>query len=1428
MKQLLLKFPSVVCGAAVSMFLFFSQPATAQVATPQHAKFLSELKVQYGDSIDGLNLDALVQKAGERGLTATEARAFISKKARKFVTDKYNLPRAQINTDLQSFRVPNPTPQSACTNMDFENGTFAGWTGFIGDNTVSSLGPLQNISAGIFTVGNNAAINNASARHTIMANPAGNDPYGGFPCVAPGGNYSCRLGNDGQATCNPNYQGEAIEQTFTVGAGNTSFTYQYAVVLNDGGHSAADQPYFRIEMFDQSGNLIPCSQYYVNAGGSIPGFALSSTSACDGSAIYYEPWTTVNVDLSTYVTQNVTIRFTASGCTAAGHFGYAYVDASCNPYQIQQSAAMCQGSTITLSAPIGAASYQWLPGGQTTPDINVSTPGTYTVNMTSVQGCPSQLTITVANNPLPVANFTANAPPCGANFTFNNTSTLSSGTMNYHWDFGEASLTNDTSNVLNPTYNYTAAGTYTVTLTVTSSSGCSDVFTQVVNATTPVTAAFNNTTVCAGTATGFTDTSPSASAWSWDFGDPASGPSNLSTSQNPTHIYTAAGTYTATLTVGTSPCTGTITHVITVNPLPTPSFTYTQVCNDVVVNFTSTSTVAAPSAITGDSWNFGDPASGVNNTSAISNPSHTFSAVGTYTVTLTSTATGGCPFSTTQVISVGAQPVAAFSAPTVCPSASMQFTNTSTASTSYHWDFGDGAVTNDTSNSSNPNWSYPNPGTYTVTLIANPGPCQNTTTVSVTVAPLPVPAFVGTSVCVGSPTVFTDQSTIASGTITGWHWDFGDAALTNDTSNIQNPSYTYAAAGTYTATLTTTSATGCTATNTVSITVNPQPVPSFVYNQACSGSIANFSSTSTIVAPGSITGNAWDFGDPASGANNTSALLNPSHTFSATGTYTVTLVVTTNSGCSQTTTQVITVIPPPTSAFTSNLVCTNSPMQFTNQSLNATQYHWDFGVATVTNDTSNLSNPTYTYTTAGTYTVTLIANPGSCSDTSTITVTVAPGPAVNFVAPAVCLGFQSAFTDQSNISSGTITNWSWNFGVGSLTNDTSNVQNPNYTYTSAGIYTVTLTCTSNNGCVSIQSVPVTVNALPTANFSSTLVCQGTQTPFTDLSIAGTGNITNWSWNFGDASAISTTQNPTHIYPNDSTYNVSLIVTNSAGCIDTVTLPATVASNPVVIFTADTFAGCPTLCVNFQDLSTIASGSITGWSWNFGDGSSSSVLQNPNHCYSQTGTYTVTLTTVSNDACTTTLTIPDMITVYPVPHASFTATPMITTILSPTFDFTDLSTGNPVQWQWNFGDPSTLSDTDNIQNTSYTYSAEYGDSYPVNLMVTNQYGCMDDTTITVIVEPDFAFFIPNAFTPDGDGINDGFYGKGYGIKKYELWIFDRWGNMIFTTNDINEAWDGSVQGSNGEIVQIDVYVWKVALTDVFDKKHKYIGHVSVIK
>ncbi|HTF04243.1 MAG TPA: PKD domain-containing protein, partial [Bacteroidia bacterium] len=431
------------------------------------------------DSLAGFNEQGVLNTAAQKGLSAYETQMLVARAKREYILRTFYGKPAQTRKEYLASQAgmrlgpQNPTPQAPCTNMDFETGTFAGWTGSIGDNTASSAGPLQNIIPGIVSTTVDAPTSDCGARHTIMTTASGNDPCGGFPTVAPGGNYSVRLGNQ----C-ANYQGEILEQTFTVAPGNTSFTYQYAVVLNDGGHSAGEQPYFKIEMFDQSGNLVPCSQYYVEASGSIPGFL-----PC-GVGTYYKPWTTVNIDLSTFLAANVTIRFTAAGCIFAGHYGYAYIDASCLPYSIALTDSLCQGSSITLTAPAGAQSYNWTNGVPPGPSIGTGTSitvnaaGNYYVEMISVTGCTTFLNVNVGMYPQPTAGFTPTFPPCSPNYTFTNTSTISSGGMTYQWDFGDPLLVNDTSISQSPVFNYPNAGTYTVTLIVTGAGGCADTITQ--------------------------------------------------------------------------------------------------------------------------------------------------------------------------------------------------------------------------------------------------------------------------------------------------------------------------------------------------------------------------------------------------------------------------------------------------------------------------------------------------------------------------------------------------------------------------------------------------------------------------------------------------------------------------------------------------------------------------------------------------------------------------------------------------------------------------------------------------------------------------------------------------------------------------------------------------------------------------------------
>jgi gliding motility-associated-like protein len=457
----------------------------------------------------------------------------------------------------------------------------------------------------------------------------------------------------------------------------------------------------------------------------------------------------------------------------------------------------------------------------------------------------------------------------------------------------------------------------------------------------------------------------------------------------------------------------------------------------------------------------------------------------------------------------------------------------------------------------------------------------------------------------------------------------------------------------------------------------------------------------------------------------------------------------------------------------------------------------------------------------GTYAVTLIVSTGGCGDTIVDSVKVYPIPIPAFVGTNVCQGDTTLFTNSSTIAGGTITSWIWSFGDLS----TSNIQTPTHLYKTSGTYTVSLTVTSNNGCDSTFKSTVVVNPLPIAAFSATTPCAGTATQFTDGSTVSSGSISSWSWYFGDGGT-SILQNPSHLYSTAGTYPVTLKITSNNGCIDSITKNVTVNPNPVPGFYSDT-AGCATLCVKFMDTSKVAAPAvISNWLWNFGDGTTdSNTLSAPGHCYTKPGTYSVSLTVSTKNGCTETFTRPNYITAWPLPVANFNASPNPTVLINdPTVYFINTSTGNPVGWTWEtFGDGS-----DSVkltENTTHTYQ-DTGTFY-TTLIVVNKYGCVDSVKEPIVVQPVWTFYVPNAFTPNGDGINDYFIGKGIGLLNYEMWIFDRWGMQLYHCTDINKPWDGKVQNSSVEC-QEDTYVYLIVITDVFHNQHRYVGKVSIIK
>ena len=720
-------------------------------------------------------------------------------------------------------------------------------------------------------------------------------------------------------------------------------------------------------------------------------------------------------------------------------------------------------------------------------------------------------------------------------------------------------------------------------------------------------------------------------------------------------------------------------------------------------------------------------------------------------------------------------------------------------------------------------------GTYLATVV-DIDSCIDTLSVFITRNPDPAAKFGNTTVCNNTATQFTDSSSTSAGTISSWSWNFGDLSPLNTT---QSPSHLYANAGDYMVTLMVYNNFGCGDTITKSVQVYYNPLAGFTYSNVCLGDTMYFTNTSSVDNSTSIATYLWAFGD---GSPN-SSLPNPVHYYSGPGSYNTTLVTTTTDMCSHVANNSVKAFDAPLAAFTFSDICLLDSAIFTNTTTsptmgNTASWSWDFGDGSPLN--TSLLSPKHLYATPGNYQVTLTTYSSNlaCPDTLSDSITVFPMPVANFGFTNVCLNQAMNFNDLSTVSSGSIASRSWSFGDGTSPNGN---QNPSHIYTNPGTYIVTLIVTTNNSCKDTITKSVVVHPLPVAQFSRENVCKGSSISFNDLStILTTDTIVSWSWDFADGSIVLNNQNTPHIYDTAGSYAVQLVVVSNSGCVDSITKTSIVNPNPVVNFTSNDTAGCERLCISFSDLSTVATGSNTGWIWNVGDGSAVSNLEDPVHCYINDSVYSpvsfnVTLTVTSDSGCVSTLSKTNYITVYPKPNAGFTVQPEVTTITDPVISITDLSTG-VYYWNWNFGDGSAplivgLDTSTVFGPAAHTYQDT--STYTITLITSTQYNCIDTAYQNIIIEPDFIFYIPNAFTPNDDGINDFFSGKGTFVGVYEMAIFDRWGNLIFSSDDIAKPWDGKAN-KGAVIAQGDVYIYSIKITDFKKQKHIYKGIVTLVR
>ena len=364
---------------------------------------------------------------------------------------------------------------------------------------------------------------------------------------------------------------------------------------------------------------------------------------------------------------------------------------------------------------------------------------------------------------------------------------------------------------------------------------------------------------------------------------------------------------------------------------------------------------------------------------------------------------------------------------------------------------------------------------------------------------------------------------------------------------------------------------------------------------------------------------------------------------------------------------------------------------------------------------------------------------------------------------------------------------------------------------SGGPISLILSSTSNFGCPPDRdTIVITFNRIPTADFNFTNVCQASNMSFTDASVANTGSLSSWSWSFGD-NTNSIAQNPQHAYTSFGNFNVQMIVTSSNGCVDTVIKPVTVYPLPTPSFNAS--IACESYPTNFTNTSFIPSGTIVSYAYDF-NGIGSSTQENPSYVFPTAGIYNVSLTAVSGFGCTNT--VIQQIDVHAIPTASFTATPN-PALVNQEITFTDVTPGNIVTWQWDFGD----GEGDNTEITTHSYDG--GGVYYVTLTVSDNIGCIDTVTkpISIALLP----VLPSGFTPNGDGENDVFIIRGGPFRNVDFKVYNNWGQVVFESTDSEVGWDGTYKG---EPVPLGVYTWTFVIDMGSDFVVRESGDVTLIR
>jgi len=1123
----------------------------------------------------------------------------------------------------------------------------------------------------------------------------------------------------------------------------------------------------------------------------------------------------------------------ANGCTAADTQDITVYELPTANIVSGAVTNLCPGAQLQLDGnPSGGlAPYTHLWTGNTaplnsttiqTPQFQTTITGTYnlTYKVTDDRGCSNSATTSVIVDYVsihfdePVIDVCANTQvslfpnPVGG-----------SGVYTTHlWSGARTDLLSDV-NVENPVFNSPGAGTFNYTYYVKDNQGCEATGTiQVIVRQIPVTTAGPDTTVCGLQYQLQGTNSVGIAQWSQ-----VSGPGTVlfDTPTQPDSKITASGygMYELQYKEDNFSCADSDRVVVTFVRIPKPT-----VMNDASICGNRIQIIANQDI--GGHWVMAD---GIGN-ALFDNQlqATTFVSVdapGNYHFAWVEDNGHGCLGSDTVQISFFAIPDAIISPPDTigCNPHGIQFQNLSTNTDNYLWNFGDGFI----SSQVNPYHVFENQTDvlrkYVVKLYnSNVHGCKDSLKLNVWVAPSPKAKFIPEMARGCSPlkVTFNDQSHGA----TSLSWNFGDGT---PQSSVANPVHTFFNSDYFVqadeVTLAVANTFGCVDTARHFVTVYPLTDIDFDATpvEGCSPLRVDFQAD-----PGAFT-YSWDFGDNQQLAGT----MNASHLYEISGSvstpFEIRLITTSVFGCIDTTLHSILVHPSPVSDLSNDVSegCSPLNVEFTNLSQGAAKAWWKLSTGDIYETSGNgglihlFENTSFApeYTTVKL----VVENVQGCRDSSQTVIQVFPdvGASIGTAAP----GCSPLPVDIPNYTTGGRA-FIWNYGDGNSSTGYVGSHVYNYQGLVSQLFDVSMVATSVYGCTDTAFTSVEVWPTPDADFAANPMEQTmpeSTVTFTNLT---EGDQWSYLWKFGDG-ATDNIRHTSHQYGASGNYAVWLIAQNN-GCIDSTQKVIRIIPMVPQIEYGPPSEGCPPLTVEFYNHTVDA----TQFLWEFGDGNSSTLVE-PIHTYSKPGTYVVKLTADGPGGRNTREDV--VIVVYESPIALFDLTPSVTVIPDDVVSFRDKSSGNIVSWTWDFGDGQQSSEA----NPTHIY-AEAG-TYDVNLSVVNDKGCPDSYKLTEAVTARVGGKIayPNAFTPNPGGPSGGVYDPqdpsnfvffpftAEGIVEYKLQIYNRWGQLLFESDDVNIGWDGYYKN---ELCQMGVYIWKARVKFSDGSTKSFVGDVTLLR